>query len=83
MVSDLIDRTRAQEREIARLQGELENAKQKLRKTSPRSSQLLKSPARATSRIPSPSPVSSTLTKEVTSTPGKLQFRFIQKLPKV
>jgi len=83
MVSDLIDRTRAQEREIARLQGELEDAKQKLRRSSPRSSQLLKNPARATSRIPSPSPVSSTLTKEVSSTPGKLQFRFIQKLPKV
>jgi len=39
MVSDLIDRTRAQEREIARLQGELENAKQKLRKPSARSQQ--------------------------------------------
>ena len=83
MVSDLIDRTLAQEKEIARLQSELETEKSKLRRTSPRSSQLLKNPARATSRIPSPSPVSSTLTKEVTSTPGKLQFRFIQKLPKV
>ena len=52
MVSDLIDRTRAQEREIARLQSELETAKTKLRKTSPRNSQPQKDPAGASSTTP-------------------------------
>lgn len=71
MVSDLIDRTRAQEREIARLQSELETVKTKLRKTSPRSSQ--------------PKPPASAASQEdrEASASGKPQFRFVQKLPKV
>ena len=71
MVSDLIDRTRAQEREIARLRTELETAKQKLRKVTPRSSQSQKN-------LETPSSG-----KDASTTPGKPQFRFIQKLPKV
>ena len=71
MVSDLIDRTRAQEREIARLRTELETAKTKLRKVTPRSSQSQKNPE---------TPLSG---KDASTTPGKPQFRFIQKLPKV
>ena len=71
MVSDLIDRTRAQEREIARLRTELETAKQKLRKVTPRSSQSQKNPETPSSG------------KDASTTPGKPQFRFIQKLPKV
>ena len=71
MVSDLIDRTRAQEREIARLRTELETAKQKLRKVTPKSSQSQKNPETPSSG------------KDASTTPGKPQFRFIQKLPKV
>ena len=71
MVSDLIDRTRAQEREIARLRTELETAKQKLRKVTPRSSQSQKNPETPSSG------------KDASTTPGKPQFRFIQKLLKV
>lgn len=71
MVSDLIDRTRAQEREIARLRTELETAKTKLRKVTPRSSQSQKNPETPSSG------------KDASTTPGKPQFRFIQKLPKV
>ncbi len=71
MVSDLIDRTRAQEREIARLRTELETAKQKLRKVTPRSSQSQKNPETPSSG------------KDASTMPGKPQFRFIQKLPKV
>ena len=44
LVSDLIDRVRAQDREIARLRTELETAKQKLRKPSARSQQQGKEP---------------------------------------
>lgn len=71
MVSDLIDRTRAQEREIAWLRTELETAKQKLRKVTPRSSQSQKNPETPSSG------------KDASTTPGKPQFRFIQKLLKV
>lgn len=71
MVSDLIDRTRAQEREIARLRTELETAKTKLRKVTPRSSQSQKNPETPSSG------------KDASTTPGKPQFRFIQKLLKV
>ena len=72
MVSDLIDRTRAQEREIARLQSELETVKTKLRRTSSKSSQAQKNSASAASQK-----------DQETSAPGKPQFRFVQKLPKV
>ena len=83
LVSDLISRNRADQKEIARLQSELEMAQSRMRKMSPRSSQVLRSPARATSRLSHPSPVSSTILQEITSSPQKVQFRFIQKLPKI
>ena len=84
IVSDLIERDRANQREIARLQSELDMAQSRMRKMSPRSSQPLRTPARATARLQrSPSPVSSTLQQEVTSTPQRVQFRFVQKLPKI
>lgn len=81
LVSDLIDRFNDNQRTIAKLQSDLASAQAKMRKMSPRSSQALRSPARATSRMPSP--VSSTLKQEIISTPQKVQFRFIQKLPKI
>ena len=83
LVSDLVSRHRADQKEIARLQGELEEARSRMRKLSPRSSQVLRSPARATSRLSRPSPVSSTIQQEIASSPQKVQFRFIQKLPKI
>ena len=83
MVSTLIEQYKADQREIAKLQSELDEAKSKMRKMSPRSSQVLRSPARATSRLGYPSPVSSTIRQEITSTPQKVQFRFVQKLPKI
>lgn len=83
LVSDLIDRFKADQKQIAKLQSDLETAQAKMRKMSPRSSQVLRSPARATSRLGHPSPVSSTIKQEITSTPQKVQFRFVQKLPKV
>ena len=52
MVSDLIDRTRTQDREIARLRTELETAKQKLRKASTRSQQQGKDPGQTASSTP-------------------------------
>jgi len=83
MVSDLIEAHKADQRMIAKLQSDLDIAQSRMRKMSPRSSQSLRSPARATSRLPRPSPVSSTLKQEITSSPQKVQFRFIQKLPKI
>ncbi len=84
LVSDLIERYNADQRTIAKLQSDLEMAQTKMRKMSPRSSQVLRSPARATSRLGHPSPVSSTIIKqEITSSPQKVQFRFVQKLPKI
>ncbi len=83
MVSDLIDRYKADQRTIAKLQSDLAEAQAKMRKMSPRSSQVLRSPARATSRLGHPSPVSSTIKQEITSSPQRVQFRFVQKLPKV
>ena len=79
----LIEQNKADRKEIAKLQSELAMAQAKLRKTSSRSSQVLRSPARATSRLSRPSPVSSTIQQEITSTPQRVQFRFIQKLPKI
>ena len=52
LVSDLIDRTRAQDREIARLRTELETAKQKLRNPSARSQQQGKDPGQDASSTP-------------------------------
>lgn len=83
MVSDLIDRYKADQRTIAKLQSDLAEAQAKMRKMSPRSSQVLRSPARATSRLGHPTPVSSTIKQEITSSPQKVQFRFVQKLPKI
>ncbi len=83
LVSGLIDRFNADQKEIAKLQSDLEMAQAKMRKMSPRSSQVLRSPARATSRLGHPSPVSSTIKQEITSSPQKVQFRFVQKLPKI
>ena len=83
LVSDLISRQRADRKEIARLQCELDELQTRMRKMSPRSSQSLRSPARATSRLSHPSPVSSTIQQEITSSPQRVQFRFIQKLPKI
>ena len=83
MVSNLIDQYKADQREIAKLQSDLDEAKSKMRKLSPRSSQVLRSPARATSRLGHPSPVSSTIKQEIASSPQKVQFRFVQKLPKI
>ena len=82
-VAKLVERVKADQREIARLQSELDTAQAKMRKMSPRSSQLLRTPARATSRLSRPSPVSSTIQQEITSSPQKVQFRFVQKLPKI
>ena len=84
IVSELVEWNRANQREIARLQSELDMAQSRMRKMSPRSSQPLRSPARATARLSRPpSPVSSTIQQEVTSTPQRVQFRFVQKLPKI
>ena len=83
IVSNLIDQYKADQREIAKLQSDLAEAQAKMRKMSPRSSQVLRSPARATSRLGHPSPVSSTIKQEITSTPQRVQFRFVQKLPKI
>ncbi len=83
LVSDLIERFKADQRTIAKLQSDLAEAQSKMRKMSPRSSQVLRSPARATSRLGHPSPVSSTIKQEVTSSPQKVQFRFVQKLPRI
>ena len=81
LVSGLIERFNADRKTIAKLQSDLDSAQAKMRKMSPRSSQVLRSPARATSRLPSP--VSSTIRQEITSSPQRVQFRFVQKLPKV
>ena len=81
LVSDLVEQVRADRKTIAKLQSELDSAQAKAHRLSPRSSQVLRSPARATSRLQPP--VSSTIRQEVTSTPQRVQFRFIQKLPKV
>jgi glycosyltransferase involved in cell wall biosynthesis len=81
LVSDLVDQYKADRKTIARLQSDLDTAQSKMRKMSPRSSQVLRSPARATSRLQPP--VSSTVRQEITSTPQRVQFRFIQKLPKI
>lgn len=83
MISTLFDRYHADQKTIAKLQSDLEMAQAKMRKMSPRSSQVLRSPARATSRLGHPSPVSSTIKQEITSSPQKVQFRFVQKLPKI
>jgi hypothetical protein len=83
IVSDMIDRYKENQKQIAKLQSELDMVQSKLRKMSPRSSQVLRSPARATSRLGHPSPVSSTIRQEITSSPQKVQFRFVQKLPKI
>ena len=83
LVSSLIDRFKSDQKTIAKLQSDLAEAQMKMRKMSPRSSQVLRSPARATSRLGHPSPVSSTIKQEITSTPQKVQFRFVQKLPKI
>ena len=83
LVPDLIERYNADQKTIAKLQSDLAEAQtqSRMRKMSPRSSQALRSPARATSRLPPP--VSSTIRQEITSTPQRVQFRFIQKLPKI
>ena len=83
IVSDLIERCKANLKEIAKLQSDLAEAQAKMRRMSPRSSQVLRSPARATSRLGYPTPVSSTIKQEITSSPQKVQFRFVQKLPKI
>jgi hypothetical protein len=81
LVSDLVERYKADQKTIAKLQSDLDEAQSRMRKMSPRSSQPLRSPARATSRLQPP--VSSTIRQEITSTPQRVQFRFIQKLPKI
>ena len=81
LVSELMDQYYADRRTIAKLQSDLDSAQAKMRKMSPRSSQVLRSPARTTSRLKPP--VSSTIKQEIVSTPQKVQFRFIQKLPKI
>ena len=83
LVPNLVERFNADQRTIAKLQSDLETAQAKMRKMSPRSSQALRSPARATSRLGHPTPVSSTIRQEITSSPQKVQFRFVQKLPKI
>jgi hypothetical protein len=80
LVSGLVERYHADQKTIAKLQSDLESAHAKMHR-SPRSSQVLRSPARATSRLKPP--VSSTVKQEITSTPQRVQFRFIQKLPKI
>ena len=81
LIPDLINRYKADQKTIAKLQSDLDTAQSKMRKMSPRSSQVLRSPARATSRLQPP--VSSTIKQEIISSPQRVQFRFIQKLPKV
>ncbi len=83
MISTLVEQFKADQRTIAKLQSDLEEAQAKMRKMSPRSSQVLRSPARATARLGHPSPVSSTIKQEITSSPQRVQFRFVQKLPKI
>ena len=83
MVSNLIDQYKTDQRTITKLQSDLAEAQSKMRKMSPRSSQVLRSPARATSRLGHPSPVTSTIKQEITSSPQRVQFRFVQKLPKI
>ena len=84
LVSTQIDRYKADQREIAKLQSDLDVAKAKIQKLSPRSSQVLNSPVISTSpsHVENPSPVPSTIKQEITSSPQKVQIRFIQKLPK-
>ena len=81
LIPDLLNRYKADQKTIAKLQSDLDTAQSKMRKMSPRSSQVLRSPARATSRLQPP--VSSTIKQEIISSPQKVQFRFIQKLPKI
>lgn len=83
LVSGLVEKLNSDRKEIAKLESDLATAQAKLRKTSPRSSQIIRSPARATARLPRLSPVSSTVKQEITSTAQKVSFRFIQKLPKI
>ena len=83
LVPNLVERFNADQRTIAKLQSDLETAQAKMRKMSPRSSQALRSPARATSRLGHPTPVSSTIRQDIASSPQKVQFRFVQKLPKI
>ena len=83
LISNLIEYRNSSRKEIAKLQADLASAQSRMRKMSPRSSQLLRNPARATSRLPHQSPVSSTIKQEIISTPQKVQFRFVQKLPKI
>ena len=82
MVSDLIDRTRAQEREIARLRTELESAKQALRNPSARNPHQ-KGSTQAVPHVAPQSLFTLASAKDSAATLDKPQFRFIQKLPKV
>ena len=61
LVSELVSLHSADQKEIVRLQCELDDLRARMRKMSPRSSQVLRSPARATSRLTRPTPVSSTI----------------------
>ena len=85
LVSTLIDRYKADQREIAKLQSDLDEVKAKMQKMAPGSSQVLNPPVISTTpfRIGNPSPVSSTIEQEITSSPQKVQIRLVQKLPKI
>lgn len=83
MVSDLIEKNREQAKEIAQLQNELEAARGKLRKPSPRSSQPQKTSARTASRPQAKDSASAPAEQDPGAPNGKMQFRFVQKLPKV
>ena len=85
LVSTLINRYKADQREIAKLQSDLDEVKAKMQKMAPGSSQVLNPPVISTTpfRIGNPSPVSSTIEQEITSSPQKVQIRLVQKLPKI
>lgn len=85
IISDLIEQYEVNRKEIARLQSELDIALNQIQKHSSQSFQQIGDLPRDTSQPSCPSsPESpSTLQQEIISTPQRVQFRFVQKLPKV
>ncbi len=85
IISDLIEQYEVNRKEIARLQSELDIALNQIQKHSPQSFQQIGDLPRDTSQPScSSSPeFPSTLQQEIISTPQRIQFRFVQKLPKI
>jgi len=84
LVSGLIEQYEVNRKEIARLQSELDIALNQIQKQSSQSFQQTGDLPRDTSQPSCPSsPESFSLQQEIVSTPQRVQFRFVQKLPKV